>query len=166
MSKMKTIGSLKDLRRKNLTEVCVVTGKQAEGLAPAMVTVEVAGGGQMTISGMVAPKVKAGMKDQDGRKVLSVVRKDVTVALRENKSGVLFMDGTVGGDPKEGWMTPAAIVAVKEAERERSVQALSSIDKARAKNILQRAQDIREMWSGIRQARQKSRQKRLKRAAS
>lgn len=160
--KMQTIGSLKDLRRKCLTEVCLVTGKSSPDLRPALVKVALPNG-EMTISGMVCREVQAGMTDQEGRKVLSVVKKDVTVAIRENKLGILYMDGTINGDPKEGWMTPDAIVAAKEAERERSVQAISGLDGSRLKNILKRTQDIQKMWAGIKQARQRAQQKRLKR---
>lgn len=159
---MRTIGGLKDLRRVMLTSICLVTGEETDKLTPAIVTV-MHNGQQMSLSGMVKEGIKAGRKDQEGRKVISIVRKDVTVALRENKSGVLFMDGTVGGTPNEGWMDADAILAAKEAEREKSSQEVNNLDAGQTKAILGRHNEVMERWDAIRQARERARAARLKR---
>jgi hypothetical protein len=170
MSKMRVVGGLRDLRREVLQTACIVTGEfaqEGEALVPAIVQVEEKSGRKYSISGMVQRYIvgcAAGRLDTEGRKVLSVSSKDVTVAIRENKSGVLFMDGTVNGNKAEGWMTADDLVSAKEVERRQSNKEVNRLRPDQARNINERNAEVMDRWAAIRKMRENARQMRLKKA--
>lgn len=156
-NKMRAIGGLAALRVKGLKDSCIVTGEFGGDLKPAIVKVMTERGVEMTLSGMVRDGIRAGRRDLENRMVLSIIRKDVTVAIRTNKDGVTFMDSTVKGSG-DGWMSADDIMKVKEAERAKADESVSNtITEMRSRNI-------GEMWDGIRRARTQARLLRVARA--
>lgn len=87
---MTIIGGLQALRTDLLLNTCLITGKR-DSLRPAILMLEDETGRPMEEHGMVHRSVRAGRRDSSGRKVISVVRKDVKIALCKNGRGISFV---------------------------------------------------------------------------
>lgn len=162
---MRTIGGLAALRKVGLQDSCIITGEFGGALKPAIVKVKTKDGREMSLSGMVRDGIKSGRRDHEGREVLSIIRKDVTVAIRTNKDGVTFMDSSVKGSG-DGWMSADDILRAKEVERAKAdeVVAKTSITETRSRHIGERSRSIAEMWGGIRSVRTQARNLSVNRA--
>lgn len=97
---MPTFNGLGALRRHLVENVCIVTGRQVEGGKPAIVKVEDVSpiSGEMmevTINGIVGRRARAGMRDTQGRRVISVIRKGVQMEVKQNRNGIYYADCSI-----------------------------------------------------------------------